>query len=84
MTGAFIRTNALGFPKRRLVELRFAILERLKLKRPVVLARVVHKGRDGLGVSFCKPDSDTIKALHRMLQWRSYYPLRKEEQGSPV
>ena len=77
MTGAFIRTNALGFPKRRLIEMRFAVLERLNLNKPVVLARVVHKGRNGLGVNFCRPDSNTIKALHRMLQWRSYYPVKK-------
>ena len=75
MTGTYISTTELGFPKRRLVELRFTILDRLRLKHPEILARVVHKGKDGLGLRFCKTDSATIRALHRMLQWRNYYPL---------
>ena len=79
MTGTYINTSELGFPKRRLVELRFAILDRLRLKHPEILARVVHKGKDGLGLRFCKTDSATIRALHRMLQWRKYYPLCKQE-----
>lgn len=80
MIGAFIITTELGFPKRRLVELRFSILDRLSLKQPQILARVVHKGKDGLGLRFCRTDSDTIRALHRMLQWRNYYPLPREKK----
>ncbi len=75
MTGTYINTTELGFPKRRLVELRFSVLDRLRLKRPEILARVVHSGKDGLGLRFCTTDHDTIRALHRMLQWRNYYPL---------
>ena len=79
MTGAYIATNELGYPKRRLVELRFPILDRLRLKQPRILARIVHKGKDGLGLRFCKTESATIRALHRMLQWRNYYPLPSEK-----
>lgn len=79
MTGTFINTSELGFPKRRLVELRFPILDRLRLEHPEILARVVHEGEDGLGLRFCKTDNATIRALHRMLQWRTYYPISKEK-----
>ena len=78
MTGAYIATTELGFPRRRLVELRFPVLDRLRLKQPEILARVVHKGKDGLGLRFCKSETATTRALHRMLQWRSYYPLPKQ------
>jgi len=79
MTGAYVVTDELGFPKRRLVELHFSILDRLRLKQPRILARIVHKGKDGLGLRFCKTDSATIRALHKMLQWRTYYPVQEKK-----
>jgi hypothetical protein len=81
MTGAYIRTRELGFPRHRLLEVRLPVLDRLKLKHPRIMAKVVHQGKDGVGIRFSKADSQTIRALHKMLQWRTYHPLHEPGTG---
>lgn len=75
MSGALLLTHELGFPKHRLLEVRFKALERLQLKQPRIIARAIRKDSSGIAVRFRKADRETIKALHKMLQWRNYFPL---------
>ncbi len=76
MGGAFLITEELGFPRHRLLEIRFHALQRLQLKQPQIIARAVRREGNGLAVRFTKADRETIKAMHKMLQWRSYYPTK--------
>lgn len=75
MSGALLLTHELGFPKHRLLEVRFKALDRLQLKQPRIIARAIRKDSDGIAVRFRKADRETIRALHKMLQWRNYFPL---------
>ena len=81
MSGALLLTQELGYPKHRLLEIRFKALNRLSLKQPRIIARAIRKDANGIAVRFRKADRDTIKALHKMLQWRNYFPLA--ERGHP-
>ncbi len=80
MGGAFLLTEELGFPKHRLLEVTFPALKRLKLKHPQIIARAVRKQAKGLAVRFSKADRETIRAMHKMLQWRSYYPIETKHR----
>lgn len=80
MGGAFLLTEELGFPKHRLLEINFPALERLKLRNPTIIARAIRKQGKGLAVRFRKADRDTIRAMHKMLQWRSYFPVETKHR----
>ncbi|MCK4743980.1 MAG: PilZ domain-containing protein [Sulfuriflexus sp.] len=80
MGGAFLLTEELGFPKHRLLEISFPALQRLQLKQPVIIARAIRKEGKGLAVRFSKADRETIRAMHKMLQWRSYYPIETKQR----
>jgi len=80
MGGAFLLTDELGFPKHRLLEIRFPALRGLQLNQPQIIARAVRKQGKGLAVRFSKADRDTIRAMHKMLQWRSYYPIETKQR----
>ncbi len=80
MGGAFLLTDELGFPKHRLLEISFPALSRLKLKNPIIIARAIRKQGKGLAVRFSKADRETIRAMHKMLQWRSYYPIETKQR----
>jgi len=80
MGGALLLTNELGFPKHRLLEIIFPALQRLQLKQPNIIARAVRKQEQGLAVRFSKADRETIRAMHKMLQWRSYYPIETKRR----
>ena len=80
MGGALLLTNELGFPKHRLLEIIFPALQRLQLKQPNIIARAVRKQEQGLAVRFSKADRETIRAMHKMLQWRSYYPIEAKRR----
>lgn len=80
MGGAFLLTEELGFPKHRLLKITFPALNRLKLKNPQITARAVRKQSKGLAVRFSKADRETIRAMHKMLQWRSYYPVEEKQR----
>jgi len=82
MSGALLLTHELGYPKHRLLEIRFKALNHLKLKQPRIIARTVRKDANGIAVRFRKADRDTIKALHKMLQWRNYYPVQEKSMDS--
>ena len=79
MGGAFLLTNELGYPKHRLLEVRFPALQRLMLRQPHIIARATRKEDCGIAIRFSKADGDTIRAMHKMLQWRSYYPIESEQ-----
>jgi len=80
MGGALLLTDELGFPKHRLLEIIFPALQRLQLKQPNIIARAVRKQEQGLAVRFSKADRETIRAMHKMLQWRSYYPIETKRR----
>lgn len=80
MGGAFLLTEELGFPKHRLLEITFPALSRLKLKNPLIIARAIRKQGKGIAVRFSKADRETIRAMHKMLQWRSYYPIETKQR----
>ena len=80
MGGAFLLTDKLGFPKHRLLEISFPALNRLKLKHPHIIARAVRKQGKGLAIRFSKANRETIQAMHKMLQWRSYYPIESRHR----
>jgi len=80
MGGAFLLTEELGFPKHRLLEISFPALNRLKLKNPTIIARAIRKQGKGLAVRFSKADRETIRAMHKMLQWRSYFPVEAKHR----
>jgi len=80
MGGALLLTDELGFPKHRLLEIIFPALQRLQLKQPNIIARAVRKQEQGLAVRFSKADRETIRAMHKMLQWRSYYPIEAKRR----
>jgi len=82
MGGAFLLTNELGFPKHRLLNIRFPALKRLALDKPNIIARATRKEDEGIAICFSKAERETIRAMHKMLQWRSYYPLEKDEPES--
>lgn len=83
MGGAFLMTEELGFPKHRLLEVRFPALQRLHLKQPSIIARAVRREGKGLAIHFSKADRETIRAMHKMLQWRSYYPIQSTAPDKP-
>jgi len=80
MGGALLLTDELGFPKHRLLEIRFPALRNLQLKQPQIIARAVRKQAKGLAIRFSKADRETIRAMHKMLQWRSYYPIEAKQR----
>ena len=80
MGGALLLTDELGFPKHRLLEISFPALRSLQLKQPKIIARAVRKQANGLAVRFSKADRETIRAMHKMLQWRSYYPIEAKRR----
>lgn len=80
MGGAFLLTDELGFPKHRLLEISFPALQRLQLKQPHIIARAIRKQGKGLAIRFSKADRETIRAMHKMLQWRSYYPIETKSR----
>jgi hypothetical protein len=79
MNGALLLTHELGYPKHRLLEIRFKALSHLQLKQPRIIARAIRKNPNGIAVRFRKADRDTIRALHKMLQWRNYFPLAERK-----
>jgi len=83
MGGAFLLTNELGYPKHRLLDVTFPALKHLELNRPSIIARATRKDDEGLAIRFSKAERETIRAMHKMLQWRSYYPLETNEPETP-
>jgi len=79
MGGAFLLTNELGYPKHRLLDISFPALRRLALSKPNIIAKATRKEDEGLAIRFSKAERETIRAMHKMLQWRSYYPLESDD-----
>jgi len=80
MNGAFLITDQLGFPRYRMLELRFAAMDRLKLPQTHIIAKAIRQEKDGLAVRFTKADRESIRALHKILQWRSYFPVGHKQR----
>ena len=45
-----------------------------------IIAKAIRQEKDGLAVRFTKADRETIRALHKILQWRSYFPVSNKQR----